>query len=207
MSGTQEAVDYIIATCPNMGSFCGKEDEVDKFLMRVVHDMETSKPTTLFPDRYKEHVAYALNMVANHSFTDPPAAIASVYLATRFEFYFRILSGKLNADGTWITSEARSTAKAAIKDGRVDVSRVSNVALAYKVMKLDQSQTAGQAFNQLDKALFPIPPKVGAPKAIANIGDRIAYLRHRVGHGEWGDISAESKFYGLVTAIVFYNQV
>ena len=83
-----------------MGAFSGT-DEVDRFLMHVAHDMETSKPTTLFPGRYKEHVAYALNMVANHTFTDPPAAIASVYLATRFEFYFRILSGKLNADPAW----------------------------------------------------------------------------------------------------------
>ncbi len=188
-----------------MGAFSGT-DEVDRFLMHVAHDMETSKPTTVFPGRYKEHVSYALNMVATHTFTDPPAAIASVYLATRFEFYFRILSGKLNADGTWISSQAQSTAKAAINDGRLASSRVSSVALAYKVMKTDLSKTAAQVFNKLDKALFPTPRKAGAGSAIADIGDRIEYLRHAAGHGEWGDISADSKFYGLVTAIVFYNQ-
>ena len=188
-----------------MGAFFGT-DEVDKFLMGVAHDMETSKPTTLFPGRYKEHVAYALNMVTNHTFTDPPTAIASVCLATRFEFYFRILSSKLNADGTWITPQAQSTAKAALNDVRLNSRRVSSVALAYKVMKIDQSQTVAQVFDQLDRALFPTPRKAGTGNAIADIGDRIEYLRHAAGHGEWGDISAESKFYGLVTAIVFYNQ-
>ena len=180
--------------------------ELDNFLMGVAHDMETSKPTILFPGRYKEHVAYALTMVANHNFTDPPAAIASVYLATRFEFYFRILSRKLTANGSWITPEAQSTAKAAIDDGRLALRRFWSVALAYKVMKLDQSQTAAQVFNQLDKALYPTPQKAGTGNAIADVGARIEYLRNAAGHGEWGDISADSKFYGLVTAIVFYNQ-
>ena len=41
---------------------------------------------------------------------------------------------------------------------------------------------------------------------IADLGDRIEFGRHAVGHGHWGDISAEALFYGLVTALVFYNQ-
>ena len=188
-----------------MGAFFGT-NEVDKFLLCVAHDMETSKSTTLFPGRYKEHVAHALNMVANHTFTDSEAAIASVYLATRFEFHFRILSGKLNADGTWITPQAQSTAKAAINDRRLVSSRVSSVALTYKVMKLDQSQIAAKVFDELDNALFPTARRAGTGNPIADVGDRIEYLRHAAGHGEWGDISADSKFYGLVTTIVFYNQ-
>ena len=66
---------------------------------RVAEEI-VAAPNTLFPQRYKEHVAYALGMVAQHSFTSPPAAIGAVYLATRFEFFFRLLSGKLNGDGT-----------------------------------------------------------------------------------------------------------
>ena len=201
---SQQAVEYIIATCPNMGTSYGS-NEVNRFLMRVAEDMEASKLTTAFPGRYKEHVAYALSMIAGSTFTDPPAAVASVYLATRFEFYFRMLSGKLNADGTWTTPLAKTSARAAISDPRLARCRVSSIALAYKVMKLDQSQTAARVFSQLDKAL-PTPYKAANGHLIADIGDRIEYLRNAAGHGDWGDISAESLFFGLVTAIVFYNQ-
>ena len=41
---------------------------------------------------------------------------------------------------------------------------------------------------------------------VADIGDRIEFGRHAVGHGHWGDISAEALFYGLMTSLVFYNQ-
>ena len=34
----------------------------------------------------------------------------------------------------------------------------------------------------------------------------IAFARHAAGHGRQGDISAEAVFYGLVTAIIFYNR-
>jgi len=38
------------------------------------------------------------------------------------------------------------------------------------------------------------------------VGDRIAFGRHAAGHGQWGDISAEAAFYGLMTALIFYAQ-
>lgn len=205
MNATQEAADYVTSSCPHLGAFSGT-DEVYRFLVRVAQDVDASKTTRLFPGRYKEHVAYALKMVANSDFTHPPAAIASVYLATRFEFYFRILSGKLNADGTWISPQAQRSAIAAIVDPRLSRDRISSVALVYKVMKLDQSRTAAQVFDQLDRALFPTPQKAATGKVIADIGDRIEYGRNAAGHGGLGDISAESVFYGLVTAIVFYDQ-
>ena len=71
--------------------------------------MQAAKPTALFPCGYKEHVAYAMRMVANGVWVNvppvsvqPPVAIAAVYLVTRFEFFFRLLSGKLNGNGTWL---------------------------------------------------------------------------------------------------------
>lgn len=209
MNATQQAAGYITSSCPHLVGFSGT-DEVYRFLASVALDVDASKTTPLFPGRYKEHVAYALKMVANSHFTSPPAAIASVYLATRFEFYFRILSGKLSADGCWISPQAQSSAIAAIDDSRLTPRLrqrcISRVSLAYKVMKLDQSGTAGQVFEQLDRALFPAPQKAVTGKVIADIGDRIEYGRNAAGHGGLGDISAESIFYGLVTAIVFYNQ-
>ena len=205
MNETQEAVDYIISCCPNLGSASVTSD-VDNFLSKVADEMEASSPTPLFPARYKEHVACALKLVASYRFLDPPAAVASVYLATRFEFYFRMLSGKLKADGTWISTESQTNVKRAMKDDkRINKDRISSVALAYRIMKLDDSRRITQVFNQLDKALS-YPYSVTGGKEITDIGARIEWARIRASHGELGDISAEATFYGLITAIVFFNQ-
>ena len=61
-------------------------------------------------------------------------------------------------------------------------------------------------FDALDKAILPAPIMAVGSFEVADIGDRIAFGRHSAGHGLWGDISSEAVFYGLVTAIVFYNQ-
>jgi hypothetical protein len=142
-------------------------------------------------------------MVGSHGFLSPPAAVASVYLATRFEFYFRILSGKLNGDGSWISKSAQQIACANIPDKRLNKRQVSDVALAYHVMTIGTSRVAPYC-AALDGALYASPTTAGVRFPIANIGDRIAYGRHRVAHGHWGDISAEAAFYGLMTAIIFY---
>ena len=84
--------------------------------------------------------------------------------------------------------------------------RVSDVAVTYKLMKLDQSRRAARVFDALDKAIFAVPTKAVGGFDVADIGDRIAFGRHSAGHGLWRDISSEAVFYGLVTAIVFYNQ-
>jgi hypothetical protein len=145
-------------------------------------------------------------MVASNMFLSAPAAIASVYLATRFEFYFRILSGKLNGDGTWMSLSAQQAAQATINDSRLGRNRISSVALAYRIMKLDQSRKIVQACTALDNSLYATPTQVVGGMTVADIGDRIEFGRHAVGHGHWGDISAEALFYGLLTAVVFYNQ-
>jgi hypothetical protein len=85
--------------------------------------------------------------------------------------------------------------------------RVSEVALTYRLMKLDQSRSAAQVFDALDKAILPAPIMAVGGVTVADIGDRIAFGRHSAGHGQRGDISSEAVFYGLVTAIVFYNQI
>jgi hypothetical protein len=74
-------------------------------------------------------------------------------------------------------------------------------------MKLDQSRLAPRLFDTLDKTIFPVPITAVGGIQVANIGDRIAFGRHSAGHGLWGDISSEAVFYGLVTAVVFYNQM
>jgi hypothetical protein len=207
MTGSDEAANYIRTHCPGMGSYFG-DLSPRTFLLRVAKEMEAAPHTALFPDRYKEHVAYAVGMVARHDFLEPPTAIAAVYLATRFEFFFRLLSGKLDGDGTWLNPAVDRPAaiQALGKKKGLEGKRVSDVAVTYKLMKLDQSRPAARVFEALDKAILPAPIKAAGGIEIADIGDRIAFGRHSAGHGLWGDISSEAVFYGLVTAIIFFNQ-
>ena len=201
----QRAIDFITSCCSSVGAYRGT-GEVNQYLKGTAEEMVVSGSSDVFPDRYKEHVAYAINMVASNRFTSSPAAVASVYLATRFEFYFRILSGKLNGDGTWISASAKNAAQEEIKDSRMDRKRISCVALTYKIMKLDQSRRIVQHCTTLDNALYSTPTTVVGPMTVADIGDRIKFGRHAVGHGHWGDISAEALFYGLMTSLVFYSE-
>jgi len=204
MSPTDEAIKYLTTCCRNIGAFYGTGAPY-VFLKNVASQIEQSKPSKVFPGRYKEHVAYAVDMVASNQFLSPPAAIASVYLATRFEYYFRILSGKLKTDGTWISSTAKSDARAAMNNKEVS-DRVSNVSLAYQIMMTDTSLQIVQQCAKIDKCLYQKPITLANNTNVHNIGERIAFTRHRASHGHWGDISSEAVFYGLLTGIVFYNQ-
>ena len=206
MTRLDEAVGYIISHCPRIGSYAG-DDTPYRYLAKVAEEMEAAKHTQLFPARYKEHVAYAVGMVAKHGFLAPPAAIAAVYLATRFEFFFRLLSGKLNGDGTWLNKTVDQPAAVAIlgKKG-LQGNRVSDVAVTYKLMKLDQSRLVARTFAALDTSIFPSPTTAVGGFKLADIGDRIAFGRHSAGHGLWGDISSDAVFYGLVIAVIFYSQ-
>jgi len=208
MNRTEQAIDFITKCCPHLGAFHGTS-VVNDYLTQTASEMKVSRPSTVFLARYIEHVACAVDMVASNSFTSPPAAIASAYLVTRFEFYFRILSGKLNGDGTWISAHTREAAQAAITADlkkKLNKKQISSVALAYKIMKLDSSLKIVQTCTLLDNSLYPSPVPMHGGKFLADIGDRIEFGRHAVGHGHWGDISSEGLFYGLMTAVVFYAQ-
>lgn len=62
---TSKAIKYITTSCACIGSFHGTTD-IPRFLKQVAKDMATSKPSTVFPSRYIEHVAYAVDMVASN---------------------------------------------------------------------------------------------------------------------------------------------
>jgi hypothetical protein len=206
LSPADEAIKYLTTCCRNIGAFSGTGAPY-AFLKNVASQIGQSKPSKVFPDRYKEHVAYAVDMVASNLFLSPPAAIASVYLATRFEYYFRILSGKLKGDGTWISPTAQTSAQAAIKDERLTRNRVSSVSLTYQIMMTNTSRQIVQQCAKIDNCLYQKPITLCKGKNVHNIGDRIEFGRLVVSHGHWGDISFEAVFYGLLTGIVFYNQV
>jgi hypothetical protein len=203
---TSKAIKYVIDSCARIGSFYGTTD-VYNFLKIVAKDISDAKDSAIFQGRYKEHVAYAVNMIASNGFTSPPAAIASEYLNTRFEFYFRILSGKLNGDGTWIDETLKDIAFSSLGDSRIKNKRINDVALTYKIMKLNRLLPLVKHCEEIDRILYPSPVRMPDKRTfLGDIGDRIKYLRVRSAHGYWGDISSEAVFYGLMTAIVFYNQ-
>lgn len=199
----RRASDLIVSCCAHVSAFHGSGD-AHQFLMETAAEMRGCRPSAVLPQRYIEHVAYALDIVARYRFLSPQAAIASVYLATRFEFYFRILSGKLTRDGTWVSELAQQEAIDAIADARLKRPRISSVALAYRVMKLDIGRVS-TACRALDEALYSSPIELGTGFVISNLGDRIEFGRNEAGHGARGDISAEAVFYGLMTAIIFYG--
>ena len=73
-------------------------------------------------------------------------------------------------------------------------------------MKINKSSTISQRCTKLDNRLYPRPIIMPDKSEITDVGDRIEYIRNRVAHGHWGDISSEAIFYGLMTAIIFHNQ-
>lgn len=197
---SQQAVKFIESHCANVGAFRGTT-AVNQFLAQTAEEMNRAVPSDVFPDGYINNVACALEMVARNFFTMPPAAIASFYLATRFEFYFRILSGKLNADGTWVSLDAQEQARAKVEDSRIERDRISDVALTYEIMKLEQSSSFVEHCTYLDDALY----SMSTPPDPKHLGDRIKFARHPASHGQWDDISSEGLFYGLMTALLFYS--
>jgi len=179
---------------------------LSRVIKKTADDMLQGGPSDAFPDRHREHIAYALRMVASSGFLSPPAAIGAFYLATRFEFYFRVLSNRLKADGKWKTDEDQREVQNLLADKRLKNHRINSVALAYKIMKTNEELSLSEVCDCLDKTLFSSRTVIPDQTVVSDIGDRIEYVRHRSAHGHWGDISAEANFYGLMTAIVFYNQ-
>ena len=64
MSPTDEAIKYLTTCCRNIGAFCGTAPPC-VFLKKIAIQIKQSKPSKVFPERYKEHVAYAIDMVAS----------------------------------------------------------------------------------------------------------------------------------------------
>lgn len=212
MDPTEEIVFYITTWYPVIGAGNTRTlieglSTPSTVMRKAAHEMLNAKPSAAFPDRHKEHIAYALSMVASGRFLSPPSAVASVYLATRFEFYFRVLSGRLNADGAWRTPKDKEEMRNLFPaERRLKNDRINSVALAYKIMKTNHSFSLARICDDLDRSLYATRIQKMPTCKTLDMGSRIEYARHRSAHGHWGDISAEAEFYGLLTALVFYNQ-
>ncbi len=213
MDPTREAIFYITKFYTEIGKFDTRYCNCDLFapsrvILKTANDILQSKNSPIFHDKQKEHIAYSLMMVAHGDFLSSPAAVGSVYLITRFEYYFRILSKRLQADGKWKTEGDQKEMKKIFKEEkRLNQKRINSVALAYKIMKTNNTLPLSNICNNLDKVMFTKCWKMPDSTTISDIGERIDYLRKRSAHGHWADISIEAKFIGLLTTIVFYNHL
>src|SRR5262245_5469510 len=101
MNESKEAVELILKCCQKIGFYAGERPQ--KFLTQVANQIKASRGSGLFPDPYREHIAHAMRMIADSGPTDPPGAVAAVYLAARMEVCFRIISGRLTSAGRWVS--------------------------------------------------------------------------------------------------------
>jgi hypothetical protein len=201
----EQAVRYITSCCRRMGAFFGTS-EVARYLHTAAMDMNSAAYSDLFGLRLKEHVAYAVALLSQYSVLEPPAALASVFLATRFEIYFRLLSDNLNPDGSWKSREAQNFALARTTDNRLKRSKISSVELTYRILLLDEDKPLVEVFRKVDHAIQPSLPSADSPVVYTDIGSRIKCFRDPASHGFYSDLSAEGNFYALLTAIIFYSQ-
>ena len=78
-------------------------------------------------------------------------------------------AGRLGAHSP---SSASLPAVAALGKKGLKGNRVSDVAVTYKLMKLDRSRAAARVFDSLDKAILPAPITAVGGFEVADIGCR-----------------------------------
>lgn len=197
----------LLESCSRIGAGSTNGDLL-RFLTCFAEELDAAPFEGPFGLRFKEHIAYAVGMVAQSRPTDSPSAIASVFLVTRLEILFRILSGVLNSDGTWIDSTTQAMVTSRLKDNRIKSKRINNVVLAYKILMLNKSSSIVVALHEID---INIPPSTvtgsdGSLETLSDIGERIGYMRQPVAHGFFNDASSEGWFYALVIAVIYFSR-
>jgi hypothetical protein len=202
-SKAQLAAQLIIKHCPRAGS-CWMDSAAMAFIDELSTSIATSPSSELFGMRHKEHVAYAIHAVATSVPLDPLAALASAFLSTRFELYFRLISKHLNANGTWKSPEAQQAAKTVLADKRLDRGRINDVSLAYRIMLLHSDHPVSRLLIDLESKLTYSFDKTNEFYH-HDIGTRIKVLRDPGSHGFYSDLSSEGYFYALLTGIIFYS--
>ena len=207
MTKSDEARALIATHSPRIGAGTG-DDALRLFLSHLADDLDAATYSNLFGMRFKEHVAHAIRMISSNYPLDPPAAIGSAFLLTRFELLFRQLSGVLACDGTWLNGKSdQCRAIELMNDRRLRKSRIQDAGLAYRLMINMSESPASHAFQLLDSTIHAVPQRIqDYPHPINNTGDRISAMRNAVAHGFFSDPSAEGPYYALLMAIIFYNQ-
>lgn len=192
---------FILRNTPYIGMYSGNFDALH-FVARAAAEISTWPMGSEISGRRLEHIAYAMDIVSQFWFANPPGALASVYLLHQLEFFFRKLSGLLHADGSYIDPTIRPALKQQLGEN-VPKLRINDIALAYKIMLLKTGVAAVDTFRELDQQSMNTPMPDGS--TIETVGDRVTYFRHTVSHGEFGDPSSEGTYYGLLAAIAVYG--
>jgi hypothetical protein len=195
------AAFFVRDNCPGIGAFTSNGDAA--FFLAQVAEHLTKWPRQGIASRRLEHVAFAIAIVAGPPvFTSPPGALASVYLLHQLEFLFRAMSaGTLDLEGRFVSSQAKAQAEQQL--GLQVGTRISDIAIAYRIAKLTTGMLAATLLNDLDRVL-PHATMAGGT-TLSSIGERIAYFRHRVSHGPLADPSSEAYFYALLVALILYG--
>jgi hypothetical protein len=192
---------YLVACCPKAGAYSLPDGLIN--LVSDAADLMTSTPDKdIFLGRQKPPVALAMKEAITPELDRPQRAIAAfLFLATQFEFYFRILSGMLNFDGSWKSPGDRAKAESFLPDDdRVRRRGTSSVEVAYKLTVLNNADPRAALLEGLDRAIRSRFQSI----LYDDFGGRIAYVRNRGVHGEWGDVSVEGVFYATLTAILYF---
>jgi hypothetical protein len=179
---------YLVSNCIRAGAWTlhgGHQNLVTDVADMMAHGSDTD----LFVGRQKEPVSVAMKNCISLGVMDPLNAISALYLATQFEFYFRILSGSLNIDGTWKNSEAKERAIELLpsKKKQLNRERINSVELAFSLAILRQDDARCSVVRELS---YELNSRVTS-NLYKDLGGRIGFCRHRSAHGEWGDVSAE----------------
>jgi hypothetical protein len=191
---------YLVACCPKAGAY-SLPDGLINLVTDAAELITSTADKDIFLGRQKPPVALAIKEAITPELDRPQRAIAALYLATQFEFYFRILSGMLNFDGSWKSLGDRAKAESFLPDDdRVRRRGTSSVEVAYKLAILNNADPRSALLEGLDKAIR----SRFQSSLYDNFGGRIAYVRNRGAHGEWDDVSAEGVFYATLTAILYF---
>lgn len=200
---TELARLLVLESCPRPGAFMTNGD-ASLFLLNAAKEWRSWPQNNETAGRRLEHIAFAVEAAGQPlSFTSPLGVLASVYLYHQLEFVFRALSHCLSWEGKFLDGTRRDQVKTALKLKKSPPSRVNNIEMTYRIMLLNDCVPAVQAFTHLDAELPHAQPPKG--KAIATIGERLAYFRHSVSHGSLPDPSSEGVFCALLMSIAVYG--
>ena len=198
----KKSFDYIVRYCNHIGIY-ESIAEVNDFLDEAASDIEQSPASAVFPENFKNQVAYAIRKTVTRGFVSSEFVINADFLARRFEHYFMLCSGLLDSRGEWVDAEARLKAETIL--GMPVESPLDDVGLLYKLARKNHSSSLSKCLCELDDRLYAETVTMPDGKTvISDIGDRISWNRKRVAQGYWNELSSEGMFFSLLTSLVFY---
>lgn len=188
------AADFIYKCCPGAGSFKGTTEahnlllEFSKFLL--------SPNEKVYGGRRREHIAFAIELVARSAPARPEGAVATPYLIAQIEYSLRKMCEYVDGKGLLIKELPESLKKKGDKIGnRIYLKRL------YEIFREKKGDLISQTLNDLDNKISSYTV-VGGDN-ITSLGDRLSWFRNNALHGYDADIGVEGVFVGLLLLILY----